>query len=538
MKFNKFIMTAALGMAISIPAFAYGDWDPDEKWKPIGTGTLRDDILTTHYILKYNMEFPVLIEESEKTPGRYRLVDAYRQSPKFDTRQPDFPEDATNYIVVDASDPNRVWLEPGGASVWAGQDQHLLLWSIADDVINNGSTEAKPEEVAGKMVQGVITFPLNTLLTAFTDEAQLDNASFVPTAGYMWQKSNGGGMFRIMLPGVPQHDVEMEVIGINATEDGVEYRFTLDEPVDYALVAVFEGQYTEDMADKIKKGEVSTLKVDSSGVFTVPFTKDGIMTVVAVPYVGETPYIASYQTKQWAYSQKEWRKLTGKAIYTENFLASNYVGEYGGGQYSIEAYTYEVNVEQNVDDKAKFRLVDVYAPGNYPLSTEKDYQTDKIWYMEFDLSNPQCVMLGRTQCGYKFAGGYFELWGTATRRIEGGSQWLPKITMEQAMSDPTIPKITYDAQNRTVVFPMKSVMIAWPSVKNDWYEANNSSEKSKIVLPEDFENPDYSNVEGIVTEPEACETEYFTLDGMRVANPSAGIYIMRSNGETRKVLVK
>lgn len=538
MNFKKLIMMAALGAAVTVPALAYDGWDPAETWKPLGTGYLRDDIITTHYILNYNMDFPVLIEESEQTPGRYRLVDAYRQSPKFDTRQPDFPEDAKNYIIVDASDPDCVWLEPGGTSVWVGVDQHMLLWSMADDVINNGSLEAKVDEVKGKMVQGVITFPTNTILSAFTDKAEIDNATFVPTGAVeQWRRSNSGGMFRIMLPGVPQHDIDMEAIDINETEDGVNYQFTLDEPINYALVAAFKGNYTEDMAEKIKKGEVTTVKVDKSGIFPVPYTEDGIITVVAVPYVDGTAYIASHQTRTWAYSQKEWKKLKGKAIYTENFLASNEVGEYPGNDFNIEAYTYEVNVEQKVNVPEKFRLVDVYGPGNFPMATEASYQGDKIWYMEFDIAQPACVMLSRTQSGLSFGGTYFELWGTATRRIEGGSQWLPQISFEQALRDPSIPKITYDPTTRTVNFEQKSVMIAWPSVKNDWYEANRSSALAKIVLPDDFENPSYDSVEGIVAEQDG-EAEYFTLDGIRVANPENGIYIMRQNGEAKKVLVK
>lgn len=80
-----------------------------ETWKPIGTGLIRDDVITSFYIQDSFWEFPAEIEESEQTPGRYRILNAYKNCPSVGG--PEFPA-VDNYLVVDASDPVHVYIEP------------------------------------------------------------------------------------------------------------------------------------------------------------------------------------------------------------------------------------------------------------------------------------------------------------------------------------------------------------------------------------------------------------------------------------------
>lgn len=49
---------------------------------------------------------------------------------------------------------------------------------------------------------------------------------------------------------------------------------------------------------------------------------------------------------------------------------------------------------------------------------------------------------------------------------------------------------------------------------------------------------DSSGVETPVADATEAPAEYFTLQGVRVANPSNGIYIRRQGNTTTKVLVK
>ena len=48
---------------------------------------------------------------------------------------------------------------------------------------------------------------------------------------------------------------------------------------------------------------------------------------------------------------------------------------------------------------------------------------------------------------------------------------------------------------------------------------------------------EYSAVEGIVSD-ENAPVEYFNLQGIRVENPAAGIYIRRQGTHTSKIIIK
>ena len=153
----------AAGAFAALPVFS----QETESWKPAGTGMLRDDIVSSFYSLGTYWEFPVEVEESEQTPGRYRLVNAYVNAPKVG---PDFPSDAVNYLVIDASDPEHCYVELGGTSYWIGEDegglQHMIVGSIADDYYNNKYSnweKADEEGVCGTLSKGCITFPPRTL---------------------------------------------------------------------------------------------------------------------------------------------------------------------------------------------------------------------------------------------------------------------------------------------------------------------------------------------------------------------------------------
>ena len=284
---KKFIYACALAAAsLATPGFDA----QAETWKPLGTGYLRDDIITVSYILSDYYEFEVEIQESEETPGRYRLVNAYRNCPRLS--EDVFPEDATNYLIVDASDPVHVYIEQGGTSYYIGQDQQLCLWSIADDYYNNkygNWTLADEEGVCGKLEDGIITFPRGSVLFV-----PLETLVFNPDDyDVIWRVANKQGMFRIMLPGVPRTDIDASLMGISDDQTAVNYYINLDPDIEYVQAAVFEGQYDAAMAERIRKTadgtatdaeKVVLTKFSKSGITSFPYEKDGIHTLVMVPY--------------------------------------------------------------------------------------------------------------------------------------------------------------------------------------------------------------------------------------------------------------
>ena len=64
-----------------------------------------------------------------------------------------------------------------------------------------------------------------------------------------------------------------------------------------------------------------------------------------------------------------------------------------------------------------------------------------------------------------------------------------------------------------------------------------NGDRNAQYITEYHDYAEYSAVEGIVSD-ENAPVEYFNLQGIRVENPAAGIYIRRQGSETKKVLIK
>lgn len=528
----RFALLLVAGFLSFAGASAQTKADDGETWKSIGTGTLRDDVVTVPYVLNNFWEFDVEMEESEQTPGRYRLVNAYKNCPKVG---PEYPAEATNYLVIDASDPVHVYMEQGGTSYYIGQDQQLCVWSIADDYYNNlygNWTKADEEGVCGTLKDGVITFPKGALLWVASDATE--ELVFNPGKhDYVWTTCNRNGMFRLKLPGTPDTDVRIDFNRYDNKAAQVHYNVSLSPDIDYCKAALFEGEYTPAMAAQIEDGSVTTVEVKTGGDFAVPYEKDGVYTLVLVPYSQGRAWEASYCTYEWAFSEAEWKKL-GTAQYTEGIISSNQMSDYG---LSYPTYTYDVNVEQNVANPALVRLVDPYGPEVYPEATNINYDTSKRYYLTFDFSDPDNVRLLRAEdTGLDLGYGRIGVWSYADRAVNDPA-FTPAI--QEALFPQGLPTGHYDKDTRTVSFDAQAFVVKFPKGRPDtWYAANRKGE-AKLVLPEGFNLPD-TGIEGVQAADNA-PVRYYSIDGKLVnaaAKPAPGVYIMRKGGESKKVILK
>lgn len=135
--------------------------------------------------------YSVDIEESTETPGYYRLIDPYGDAYPYSTKN-DYDNTRNYYMEIDASDPECVSIkEMKDGCGWNFGVGKMVLWSRADRGLRDqGMTkeDVKAKGLAGKVENGVITFPNEALLVSFPD--------FYPFA-YL---ANSTGKFRIVLP--------------------------------------------------------------------------------------------------------------------------------------------------------------------------------------------------------------------------------------------------------------------------------------------------------------------------------------------------
>ncbi|MDE5929679.1 MAG: hypothetical protein K2H03_04295 [Muribaculaceae bacterium] len=540
MKNNK--MIAALVMAAaagSLPAFAQKVVGGDESWKEIGTGYLRDDLITAFYVLPSYWEFPVQMQESEETPGRYRLVNAYSNAPRlFET---EFPADVNNYLIVDASDPKHCYIELGGTSYWIGGDgsdmQQLIIGSIADDYYNNrhGNWSVADEEgVCGTLENGAITFPCRSI-----------SVQTYPGAEYYLYASdyddgaklaNKDGKFRLRLPGTPSTDVSFTMGGLKADGSAVEYMLDFSDGVEYVVVGTFEGEYSEASVRDITGQPELYTRMDKSGIYEAPYDKDGVHTVIAVPYADGRAWAASGITREWVFSNDGWTSV-GKASYTENIIASNYLYNYN--EIPMTSYTYDVEVEQSVASPWLIRLVEPYGIGNYPEATALNYDSSKRYCLDFDFSDFNDVRLLRSDnLGIDLNNGTFSVW-SVTDRLEKDENFTPELA--EALYGDVLPTGHYDAESHTVTFDRKSwyLMSSLDPVQR-WYEANQNG-KARIVFDASVEitaKPG-SGVMSLTASDDAAET-LCTLSGIPVnrENAAHGIYILRKGASVSKIIIK
>lgn len=87
-----------------------------------------------------------------------------------------------------------------------------------------------------------------------------------------------------------------------------------------------------------------------------------------------------------------------------------------------------------------------------------------------------------------------------------------------------------------MTFPEEAILVSMMNFDNgDWYM--DSVNQTQIVLPANFDL-DAVGIESVEADANA-ETEYYTLQGVRVLRPAAGnLYITRRAGKTAKILFR
>lgn len=512
---------------------------PEETWKDIGEGVLRDDLFTVYYIIDYE-EFPVKIQESEQIPGRYRLVNAWSKFPLLETIYPSWvtPKEEEDYVVIDASDPAHVRVEQGLIGAYIGEylddegnkcPQECFIWSQAADYKNQntgGLDEETYERVCGKLRNGAITFPANALLLQ-AYEGVVD-AEGRPVVGYSWSTWNRNGQFRLLLPDAPDVDVAITLGALDDGGTGVEYSFVLDDDVAFAKAALVCGEDISSIAKGIIEGSISSIEIKENGVYSFPYEGDGVFSLVAVPYLSDgTPCYESSLTRMLDFDQSVWRKV-GKGSYTEAVLSSNEMNKYG---FTINEYTYDVDIEANVDNPGLIRMVDPYGAA-YPNSSPGNYDYSRKYYIEIDATNPSKVFLNKTEdfIGINFGYGPMMIWSRAAR-----SMINDEISKDELYE--SNPEFFGKAVDNVITFSKGSLILNFTQVRPDtWYDANQNG-RFRLEVPGGIIP---SGIDGVETDVYDGEEQYFTVSGIKInaVDATDGVYIVRKGSEVRKIIVR
>lgn len=133
------------------------------EWVSLGMAQYTDGFVGPAYggdALTYEVE----VLESNKTPGLYRLVNAYGAGFPYN-EEGDYDASRKYYMEINATDPEGVYIELQDTGLNWG-DGNFYVYSYAAYYLDNGYSldDIKGAGVCGTLVDGIITFPAETLL--------------------------------------------------------------------------------------------------------------------------------------------------------------------------------------------------------------------------------------------------------------------------------------------------------------------------------------------------------------------------------------
>ena len=240
-------------------------------WTSLGEGTLTDDVITAAFDVE-NQVFTVEIQESDNTPGMYRIVDPYINNQyKLSADGTGSSSNYSCYLVINATDPEAVTISK--------QNMGILSTDLGDFQMESTAP--------GTLDNGIITFPKGGIELSFT--------------GYQGAfQANKSGLFKVVLPGAsdvaaPAVTVAYKGSFIDAASNksNAVLDFTLNETATSYKFAVVEGNIAKneaaltETAGKIVDGSLESTEGTASGSVLYPLAVSGTFTVVAVPFNAE-----------------------------------------------------------------------------------------------------------------------------------------------------------------------------------------------------------------------------------------------------------
>lgn len=240
------------------------------------TGLWRDGVFAEWFNLANpNLEQKVEIYERDDKPGYYRIYDVYNTA--YMTQM--FGMDASsvclekNYTYIDATDPDKVWIPTFRTGLVMSTEYGEC--SIASYVTENEEFDASISSVYGKLENGIITFPANSLQLNF--------------AILGWYPTNTYGLHRIILPGYRAIENNISLEAAMSDKDGyLPVKVSFGQDISTVKLVAYKGTLAESMiaetAEGIAAGIIPTNidDVKSSKTIQLSFEETGLYTLIAV----------------------------------------------------------------------------------------------------------------------------------------------------------------------------------------------------------------------------------------------------------------
>lgn len=292
-------------------------------------------------------------------------------------------------------------------------------------------------------------------------------------------------------------------------------------------MAVCNGDVTDirSICEGMNNGTISCTTVTEDGASMIPFDGDaGEYTLIYLTYKADkTPYQMGSQKFSF---DPDWTSL-GKAIFTDGFI-SNFLArdmeDNLGLNLPDEAFTYPVEVEENVTSPGLYRLVNPYGSTspywdiNFSVVTLKRNENN---YIVINATDPDHVYIEKNASGFYYGTYPLMLYSEAF-------DWLDEnYTIDQ------IPEYLWGKkENGTISFASgeKDNALLSASILNS--PAEIYGRPLVVTLPN-------ASSEHIIIDSSNSPVEYYNLQGIRINEPAPGnIYIRRQGTNIDKFIAR
>ncbi len=195
---------------------------------------------------------------------------------------------------------------------------------------------------------------------------------------------------------------------------------------------------------------LATGLADGTSYTVVVWGTNGYQTVTAT---------AEYTTQK----NPEVFKSLGKGTYTEDLLTTFF---------EVENVSYEVEIEESVENPGKYRLINPYGEV-YPYNEPGDWDDSNTYYLTINAENPDCVYIDAQALGFDWGYGMFGIYSLAGNMIAAGKTEDEVIAAGAAGT----------LKDGVITFPVKTLFISMANYQNGgWFYANQNG-AFKVVLP-------------------------------------------------------
>lgn len=454
-------------------------------WKNIGKGMWYEDLLCAYedFAEATGMNWQVDIEESETTPGYYRILPYYEGTIIAELNW----EADTKYIYIDATDPEKVI-----AKDFAPYDYFLMSHTVPE---NGWTSEAF--KGYGKLEDKVITFPPKSF------------SAYVDIYGEWMLTSLNDGV-KIALPGAKITDYSIHyALDFCQTNADVVFSLSYGASAVKAVGGAYKGFYqgTDDIiaslantADELKSGEQSY------------HLSDGMYTYFVILLDEENRVAASKVSYFFVYNDNkdDWTAI-GTVDYCDDIYGSAYAATIPFTK------SHQVIIEQHKEKPGLYRLKNPYYTSweyftRFNLHLDRHYHTH---YIEIDATDPDKVVMKSSNLGVNvtFAGyGIVESVPSFNESIGQPAGDLYGTLKDGVISFPANSIVFYEHGN-----PRAYVV--------------NKNARMKFTLPST------SGIGSVDINEDPVAPVYYDLMGREVSNPVKGLlYVKRTGTKTEKVI--